>query len=50
MEEIWKPVIIEEVIGKYEISNLGRDFSVDGRAILNIYRKESWKWLTDPLD
>ena len=34
----------------FNANQIGRDYGVDGRAILNIYRKESWKWLTDELD
>lgn len=34
----------------FNANQLGREFNVNGRAILNIYRKESWKWLTDQLD
>lgn len=34
----------------FNASKIGKDYKVDGRAILNIYRKESWKWLTDKLD
>lgn len=34
----------------FNANQLGRDYGVNGRAILNIYRKESWKWLTDQLD
>ena len=33
----------------FNANQVGRDFNVDGRAILNIYRKEAWKWLTDTL-
>lgn len=29
---------------------IGREYGVNGRAILNIYRKEAWSWLTDAID
>ncbi len=34
----------------FNARQLGRDYGVDGRGILNIYRKEAWKWLTDAID
>lgn len=35
---------------QFNAAELSREFGCDGRAILNIYRKEAWKWLTDKLD
>lgn len=34
----------------FNAAELGRSYGVHGRAILNIYRKEAWKWLTDEID
>lgn len=33
----------------FNATALGEDYGVHGRAILSIYRKESWSWLTDTL-
>ena len=34
---------------EFNATALGREFGCNGRAILNIYRKEAWAWLTENL-
>lgn len=50
VEELYINHLMGKTRDDFVAKSLGKIYGVDGRVILSIYRKESWKWLTDELD
>ncbi len=50
VKQIYTKHMLNKPREAFNAKGLGREYGVDGRAILNIYRKEAWSWLTDEID
>ncbi len=50
VEYIYHNYMLNKPRDAFNAAELGRQYGVHGRAILNIYRKEAWGWLTDRID